>query len=758
MPQTSLALHMQTQRKLYLASLPAKVAEVGAALQQYLHAGDDAARHSALAEAHKLAGSGGTFGFPAISEAAARIEALLAADSALRGPPGAAERKLLHVSEQALYDALNQAIGSSAAVSLPVDPTRNSPAPQLRLQAAGLICIVEADLQAAGRLADQLHHAGYPSRIVEQPDQLPVQNRPVAILANKIFTADPQLRLYAQAVPVGANPVPLIFIAGSNDFEARLEAVRADASGYFVHPLDVPALLGLLDQVTSGEPVQPYRVLIVDDDNLLAAFYAGVLEASGMETCIVTDPSQVMAPLIDFQPDLITCDIHMPQCSGIELAALIRQQPAFVRIPIVFLSAETSLDKQAQALRQGGDDFIVKPVEPAALVSAAQSRARRYRSLLAAEDTLRISEERFRLVFETSLDGFIQALADGTVIAANPSACAMFAMNDARIKATGIAGLVDAADPRVAAMFRQRSLTGEFRGELNCVRGDGTRFPAEISSSQHVGSHGDVQVSVILRDITERKLAEQQIIQLNTELESRVEQRTMELTAANQELQAFSQSLAHDLRQPYIAVNGLTGLLEREMGAAVSERGKHYLQRIRAGVNQMNERTDSLLALAQLSRTHMRREPLDLAAMAKKEIETLQQQAPDRQVHTQVQAPLSASADAALVRHLLKILLGNAWKFTSRQAHADISVGAETSSDGDTVFFVKDNGAGFDMAYSDNLFGAFQRLHAPEDFPGAGIGLATARRIVMRHEGVIWAKSAPQEGACFFFTLGKQAR
>lgn len=172
----------------------------------------------------------------------------------------------------------------------------------------------------------------------------------------------------------------------------------------------------------------------------------------------------------------------------------------------------------------------------------------------------------------------------------------------------------------------------------------------------------------------------------------------------------------------------------------------------------MNERTDSLLALAQLSRTHMRREPLDLAAMAKKEIETLQQQAPDRQVHTQVQAPLSASADAALVRHLLKILLGNAWKFTSRQAHADISVGAETSSDGDTVFFVKDNGAGFDMAYSDNLFGAFQRLHAPEDFPGAGIGLATARRIVMRHEGVIWAKSAPQEGACFFFTLGKQAR
>lgn len=172
----------------------------------------------------------------------------------------------------------------------------------------------------------------------------------------------------------------------------------------------------------------------------------------------------------------------------------------------------------------------------------------------------------------------------------------------------------------------------------------------------------------------------------------------------------------------------------------------------------MNERTDSLLALAQLSRTHLRREPLDLAAIAEKEIESLRQQAPDRQVHTQVQAPLSASADAALVRLVLKILLDNAWKFTSRQATAGISVGAETGSGGDTVFFVKDNGAGFDMAYADKLFGAFQRLHSPEDFPGAGIGLATARRIVTRHGGEIWATSGPQEGATFFFTLAKPTR
>lgn len=562
----------------------------------------------------------------------------------------------------------------------------------------------------------------------------------------------------AAPTPEGLAAIPLIFISGSTNFQPRLEAVRAGAIGYFPQPLDVRALTTLLDSVTSGEPARPYRVLIVEDDEALAALYAGVLQSAGIESSIVTDPSRVMALLVDFQPDLITCDIHMPQCNGIELAALIRQQQEFVRIPIVFLSTETSLDKQAQALRQGGDDFIIKPVQPTALISAAQSRARRYRSLLAAEDTLRISEERFRLVFESSLDGFIQALADGTVISANPAACTMFRMDEQQIRAAGITGLVDADDARLADMLRERSRSGKFRGELGCVRGDGTRFPVEVSSSQHVSSNGDVQVSVILRDITERKLAEQQIMQLNAELETRVERRTAELTAANQELQAFSHSLAHDLRQPYSAISGLTSLLEREVAAGVSERGKHYLSRIRAGVSQMNERTDSLLALAQLSRTQIRREPVDLSAMAHKVLETLKQQDPERIVHIDVQEPLAAPADAGLLLHLLTILLSNAWKFTSRQASADISVGAEVAPDGDMIFFVKDSGAGFDMAYADKLFGAFQRLHSPGEFAGAGIGLATARRIITRHGGRIWANSAPDKGARFCFTLGQNSR
>lgn len=756
MSQTSIDLYLKKQRQLYASVLPGKISSLHAALQQLGDTGAPEALASALQQAHKLVGSGGTFGFPEVSEAATIIEKLLTEITADAGP-----QALSQTDNQALRAALARpASRLNAAAAVAATAKDDDEVPSTSPHTPRLIDIIEPDPQAAKLLAAQLKQAGYPSQIFAHPEQLnSAQDRPAAVLANTVFFDHPLLAAHHQdrRAPQQMTAIPLIFISGDRGFQARLDAVRAGAVGYFPQPLDVPALLAMVSRVTSEEPVRPYRVLIVEDDEALASFYALALQSVGMETCAVTDPSQVMTPLLELQPDLITCDIHMPQCNGIELAALIRQQPEFVRIPIVFLSTETSLDRQAQALRQGGDDFITKPVAPAELIAAAQSRARRYRSLLAAEDTLRISEERFRLIFETSLDGLIQGYADGGVISANQAACSMFLMSEQQIKAAGINGLIDPNDARGISMLRERRRTGKFRGELSCVRGDGTRFPAEVSFSQHVSSHGDEQLSVILRDITERKLAEQEIMQLNASLESRVEQRTEELSAVNRELQAFSHSLAHDLRQPYIAVSGLTGLLEKELGTTLSERGKNYIQRIRAGISQMNERTDTLLALAQLSRTAIHREPVDLGAIARDQLETLKRQSPGRVVHLQVQQPMMARADASLMSHLLSILLENAWKFTSREADASITVGAQSVPQRETIYFVKDNGVGFDMAYVGNMFDAFQRLHAPDEFPGAGIGLATARGIVTRHGGQIWATANPGEGAQFCFTLGKDS-
>lgn len=749
MSSPSLTLYMQTQRALYAAELPGKVAALESALDQ-LGTSKEAIL-LALAQAHKLAGSGGTFGFPEVSQTAAGIERILSDHADSPGFPDDAARAALEAGLAALKAA--PAAGLAAAVAAGDTGTTAVEGPRADLApSARLLYIIEPDLQVADQLAEAFSRSGYQSRIFTRPEDARVaaaQALPVAMIATIAFPEEVLEILQATAASGRDKEIPLVFMNGETDFRTRLKAVRAGAAGYFPQPVDVMEMIALLDRVASAEPTRPYRVLLVEDDGTLAGFYAGVLAAAGMETRIVTEPGQIMAPLLEFQPDLITCDINMPQCNGIELATLIRQQPEFLRIPIVFLSGETNLDKQAQALRQGGDDFITKPVTPAALVSAAQSRARRYRSLLAADDTLRISEERFRLVFESSLDGFIQGFTNGSVVSANPAACHMLRMNERQIQAAGITGIVDPVDSRLMTALRQ---TGG-RGELRCVRGDGTRFPAEISVSQHVSRNGDVQISVVLRDITDRKLAEQQIMQMNAELESRVEERTAELSAATQELQTFSQALAHDLRQPYIAINGMTRLLEREMQGTVKGRAGHYLQRIRAGVNQMNERTDSLLALAQLSRMQTRREQVDLGAIAQTVLKTLQDQDPDRTVRTQI-LPLSpVQADAGLLLHLLNILLSNAWKFTSPQALAEITVGSEQGQGGETMFFVRDNGVGFDMAYADKLFTAFQRLHSPGEFAGAGTGLATARRIVMRHGGRIWADSEPGRGATFHFTL-----
>jgi DNA-binding response OmpR family regulator len=350
--QTSLAQYMQTQRELYAATLQEKIAALEAALQQ-LSAGSFDAASPALAQAHKLAGSGGTFGLPAISEAAAGIEKILLNDAGHQHTLGELQRKALADGLQALKAALLPVVNGGAPKNSADNLAQHGEAvaPQTK-KSTRLVHIIESDQRAASELAVQLGLAGYRSRISERPvspEPADAQDRPAALLVNLAFSADLSLARMSGEVA----DIPVIFISGGTDFQARLQAVRAGAIGYFPRPLEVHKLLVLLDRVTSAEPAQPYRVMIVEDDEALATFYASVLQSASIETMVVTDPSQVMAHLIEFQPDLITCDIYMPQCNGVELAALIRQQQEFVRIPIVFLSTETSLDKQAQALKPG---------------------------------------------------------------------------------------------------------------------------------------------------------------------------------------------------------------------------------------------------------------------------------------------------------------------------------------------------------------------------------------------------------------------
>ena len=246
--------------------------------------------------------------------------------------------------------------------------------------------------------------------------------------------------------------------------------------------------------------------------------------------------------------------------------------------------------------------------------------------------------------------------------------------------------------------------------------------------------------------------AQQELRRYRTQLETLVEERTIALTAINRELEAFSYSVSHDLRAPLVAFDGLSQTLMEKYGTALDARATDYLRQMRDASERMTSVFDGLQMLFRLTSGEMKREEVDISDIAAQVVEEMRTANPDRQVNVDITPGVSASGDRRLVRILLTNLVNNAWKFTSAKETPIIAVGREVV-DGESRIFVKDNGVGFDMIDSHRLFGAFQRLHSQSDFPGAGIGLATARRIVNRHGGRIWAEGAVGEGATFYFVL-----
>ncbi len=239
---------------------------------------------------------------------------------------------------------------------------------------------------------------------------------------------------------------------------------------------------------------------------------------------------------------------------------------------------------------------------------------------------------------------------------------------------------------------------------------------------------------------------------LNADLEERVAQRTRELEVSNQELQAFSYSVSHDLRAPLRTIDGFSLALEEDFAEVLNEEGRDYIRRVRSGVQRMGTLIDALLQLSRVTRSEMQREEVNLSSLVTLVFEELRANDSERPVRLTVQPGVMADADPRLMRVAFENLVGNALKFTSKTADAGITFG-ETSREGQTVYFIRDNGAGFDMQYVDRLFTAFQRLHGDRDFKGSGIGLATVSRIVRRHNGEIWAEGETGKGATFYFTL-----
>ncbi|MBI3140614.1 MAG: PAS domain S-box protein [Rhodocyclales bacterium] len=372
------------------------------------------------------------------------------------------------------------------------------------------------------------------------------------------------------------------------------------------------------------------------------------------------------------------------------------------------------------------------------------------------ESELAASHERYRQLFTLSPDAVL-VHAGGIILLANQAAARTFhARSPEDLVGRSIYDLAAPAD-REMVQERVRALENPEAApmplslaEIDYVALDGQPIILEATATR-VSLWGRPAVLSAVRDITERKEAEAEVRRLNETLEQRVRNRTAELEASNRELEAFSYSVSHDLRAPLRGIDGFAQILAEDYAHHLDGAAREHLARIRTATQRMAQLIDEMLELARITRVTIHHRRVDLSALARSILPELRQDS-TRQVEFLVAHQVEAQADPTLMRVVLDNLLGNAWKFTGRTAAARIEFGARADN-GERVYFVRDNGAGFDPAYADKLFRTFQRLHRPDEFPGTGIGLATVHRIIQRHGGRVWAEGAVGEGATFYFTL-----
>jgi PAS domain S-box-containing protein len=370
-----------------------------------------------------------------------------------------------------------------------------------------------------------------------------------------------------------------------------------------------------------------------------------------------------------------------------------------------------------------------------------------------ADEARRASELKFRGLVDAAPDGIVIVGGDGRIDLVNVQAARLFGYTPDELVGQEVERLIPervrGAHVRHRTGYVAAPTTRPMGAGMDLVgrRKDGTEFPVEISLSPMTTSEGTLVISVI-RDVTERKRTEERIQRLNEDLRGRV----AELDAVNQELEAFSYSVSHDLRAPLRGIDGFSQALLEDYEDKLDDEGRDYLRRIRAASQRMAELIDDLLDLSRVTRQEMRRERVDLTGLARTVAAQLERSDPARMVEWRIEGDVTTLGDGALLRLVLENLLGNAWKFTSKQPSARIEFGA-IPHEGGTAYVVRDNGVGFDMAHAGKMFGAFQRLHAMHEFPGTGIGLAIVQRVVHRHGGRVWAEAAPGQGATFYFTV-----
>jgi PAS domain S-box-containing protein len=506
---------------------------------------------------------------------------------------------------------------------------------------------------------------------------------------------------------------------------------------------------------TEQKIAQPLRVLIVEDAKSDVALLLLALRQGGFDVTyeVVATQAAMRVALHHGQWDLIISDHALPQFSGpAALALTLELKPD---VPFIIVSGEIDLNLAVALMQSGARDYVQKAqlVRLVPVIHRVLLDREVRNDKVLADQALVASEAQYRRLFESAQDGILIVDAEtGQIRDVNPFLLDLLGFSRDEYlgkKLWEVAAFQDSAASKSA--FLELQQRGYIRYDNIPLRSKvGHSVEVEfVSNTYDVGLKKVIQCNI--RDITERKHAEVAIHQLTADLEQRVTLRTAQVEALNKELETFNYSVSHDLQAPLRRIDGFVTALERACENQLDSRAKELIVEIHTSTEHMTALIQALLKLASLGRSELQCNQVDLSSLAHIIATELQQVDPGRHVEFIIPDGILASGDAAMLRIVMENLIGNAWKFTGPVDFARIELGVTYPAGKPTEYFVRDNGGGFDMRYADRLFGAFQRLHLAEEFPGTGIGLATVQRIIHRHGGHIRAESSVGQGATFVF-------
>jgi two-component system, NtrC family, sensor kinase len=649
------------------------------------------------------------------------------------------------------------------------------------------VLIVDDSLTVRMDLADAFEAAGLQpvlcSSIREARDTFAAQSIDLVILDVLLPDGDGVELLREIRTNPATSELPILMLSSEADVKDRIRGLKTGANDYVGKPYDAAyvvargrELLRLRPQKEMGPAAaEKATILVIDDSVTFREELRRALEQSGYAVITATSGEKGLRLAASRRPAALIVDGVMPGMDGATVIRRLRLDTALRGLPCLLLTASDEQGVELRALDAGADAFVRKEEDMdvilarfAAMLRTARTEPEAVSSLaspkriLAVDDSMTYLQELASALRDEGYDVVLARSGEEAIdmLAVQNVDCILLDLmmpgmggQEAcrRIKASATLRntpliMLTAVEDRQALIEGLSTGADDYIAKSNEFDVLRARIQAQIRRKQFEDENRRIRDQLLRSELEANEArAARELAEAKATL-------VEELEYKNKELEAFSYSVSHDLRAPLRSIDGFSQALIEDYGDRLDETGLNYLHRMRAAAQRMAALIDDMLMLSRISRAQVNRERVDLSALAQTVAEELRNQNPERSVAVKIQPDLASHADRGLMRVLLDNLLGNAWKFTAQTSNAQIELSAQTRGL-DTVFFVKDNGAGFDMAHASMLFQPFQRLHDAADFPGTGIGLATVQRVVDHHGGRIWAEGTVGRGATVFFTI-----